>query len=66
MTTSIPFFIIHVPAMFIHGKAEEVAEGEKYWALAGLVVCLIGFVSYLPTSFASRPRAKPSCDELPL
>uniref|UniRef100_A0A7S0AGX5 EF-hand domain-containing protein n=1 Tax=Minutocellus polymorphus TaxID=265543 RepID=A0A7S0AGX5_9STRA len=45
--TTIPYFLIQVPALFLHGPAEEVAEGEKYWALGGLVICLIGFVSYL-------------------
>lgn len=45
--TTIPYFLIQVPALFLHGPAEEVAEGEKYWALSGLVICLVGFVSYL-------------------
>lgn len=45
--TTIPYFLIQVPALFLHGPAEEVAEGEKYWALSGLIICLIGFVSYL-------------------
>ena len=45
--TTIPYFLIQVPALFLHGPAEEVAEGEKYWALGGLIICLIGFVSYL-------------------
>jgi Ca2+/Na+ antiporter len=47
MITTIPYFLIQVPAFFIHGPSQEVAKGEKYWALSGLVVCLIGFVSYL-------------------
>jgi Ca2+/Na+ antiporter len=51
IVTSIPFFLIQVPGMFIHGPLEEVAQGEKYWALAGLCVCLIGFVSYLYYQF---------------
>lgn len=45
--TTIPYFLIQVPALFLHGPTEEVAAGEKYWALSGLVVCLIGFFSYL-------------------
>ena len=45
--TTIPYFLIQVPALYLHGPSEEVAEGEKYWALSGLVVCLIGFVGYL-------------------
>lgn len=45
--TTIPYYLIQVPALFLHGPTEEVAAGEKYWALSGLIVCLIGFFSYL-------------------
>lgn len=45
--TLLPYFLIQGPALFIHGPADEVAYGEKYWALAGLIVCVTGFVSYL-------------------
>ena len=45
--TTIPYFLIQVPALFLHGPSEEVAEGEHWWALSGLLVCLIGFVAYL-------------------
>jgi Ca2+/Na+ antiporter len=47
IVSTLPYFMIQVPAMFIHGPSEVIAEGEKYWALAGLIVCLVGFVSYL-------------------
>ena len=46
--TTLPYFIIQIPASFLHEEAaEEVAADEKYWALGGLVVCIIGFISYL-------------------
>jgi Ca2+/Na+ antiporter len=45
--TTIPYFLIQVPAFYIHGPSEEVADKEKYWALTALIVCLIGFVCYL-------------------
>jgi len=47
MATTIPYFLIQGPALFLHGPTEEIAEGEKNWALAGLIICLVGFVSYL-------------------
>lgn len=47
MVTTIPYFLIQGPAFFIHGPSNVLAKGEKFWALAGLVICLIGFVSYL-------------------
>lgn len=45
--TTIPYFLIQIPAMFMHGKSEEVAEGEKWWALAGMIVCIIGLCAYM-------------------
>lgn len=46
--TTLPYFIIQIPALFLHGEpAEEVAAGEKYWALGGLLICVSGFISYL-------------------
>ncbi|CAB9504076.1 Calcium-binding EF hand family protein [Seminavis robusta] len=49
--TSIPFFMIQVPGMFIRGPLEEVtpeiAATQKYWALAGMLVCIAFFVGYL-------------------
>lgn len=56
MITTIPYFLIQVPAFFLHGPTEEVAAGEHYWALAGLFVCLIGFVSYLSLQFQISQR----------
>jgi Ca2+/Na+ antiporter len=47
IVTTLPYFLIQVPAFFIHGPSEVLAAGEKYWALCGLIVCLVGFVSYL-------------------
>lgn len=47
MVSTLPYFLIQVPAFFIHGPTDELAKGEKYWALAGLIVCLVGFVTYL-------------------
>jgi Ca2+/Na+ antiporter len=47
LLTTLPYFMIQIPAMFIHGPTEEVAEGEHWWALAGLVVCLAGLAWYM-------------------
>lgn len=46
MLTTIPYFIIQVPAWFIK-PGESVAEGEKYWSLLSLAFCLAGFFWYL-------------------
>jgi len=45
--TTLPYFLIQVPAMFLHGPTEEVAEGEHWWALSALVVCLSGLAYYM-------------------
>mmetsp|Transcript_18429 Transcript_18429/g.25990 ORF Transcript_18429/g.25990 Transcript_18429/m.25990 type:complete len:572 (-) Transcript_18429:419-2134(-) len=47
LVTLLPYFLIQGPALFIHGPTEDVAAGEKYWALAGLIICLSGFFAYL-------------------
>ena len=47
LLTTVPFFLIQVPALFMHGPADEVAEGEKYWALLGLIICIVSFIAYL-------------------
>jgi Ca2+/Na+ antiporter len=33
--TTLPYFLIQVPAFFLHGPAQEIAEGEHWWALGG-------------------------------
>ncbi|KAL7575815.1 hypothetical protein ACA910_003139 [Epithemia clementina (nom. ined.)] len=45
--TTIPYFLIQGPALFLHGPKEDIAAGEHYWALAGLVICLIGLAYYM-------------------
>lgn len=45
--TTLPYFLIQIPAMFMHGPSEEVAKGEHWWALSGMVVCLIGLTAYM-------------------
>jgi Ca2+/Na+ antiporter len=45
--TTIPYFLIQVPAMFLHGPSDEIAEGEHWWSFLALVVCLSGLVYYM-------------------
>lgn len=47
LLTTFPYFLIQIPALYIHGPTQEVAEGEHWWALAGLVICLVGLVWYM-------------------
>jgi len=47
MLTTIPYFLIQFPASYLQGKTDDVAGGEKMWALLAFVVCITGFVSYL-------------------
>lgn len=49
MMTTLPYFIIQVPALFLTGDRQTVSEGEHYWALAGFIVCMIFFFGYLVT-----------------
>jgi Ca2+/Na+ antiporter len=45
--TTVPYFLIQVPALFLHGPSEEVAAGEHWWSLAGLFICLTGLTIYM-------------------
>lgn len=60
--TLLPYFMIQVPAMFLHGPNEVVAKGEHWWSLAGLLICLAGLTLYmhlqLQISRAGEDRTK--------
>jgi len=45
--TTIPYFLIQVPALFMKGGVTNIAKGEKYWALVSFVICIAGFLGYL-------------------
>jgi len=45
--STIPYFLIQIPALFFKGTDSSVAGKEKYYALAGLIVCTIGFFTYM-------------------
>jgi Ca2+/Na+ antiporter len=45
--TTLPYFLIQVPALFLHGPNQEVAEGEHWWAFLGFVTCLAGLTYYM-------------------
>jgi Ca2+/Na+ antiporter len=45
--TLIPYLLIQVPAFFLHGPKQDIAKGEHWWALLGLVICLAGLTFYM-------------------
>jgi Ca2+/Na+ antiporter len=47
IATLIPYFLIQVPAFFIVGNQGEVAKGEHWWSLSGLLICLLGLTIYM-------------------
>mmetsp|Transcript_14230 Transcript_14230/g.21900 ORF Transcript_14230/g.21900 Transcript_14230/m.21900 type:complete len:553 (+) Transcript_14230:110-1768(+) len=48
VVTTLPYFLIQIPGAYLtEVDPDNVVEGEKMWALIGLIICLIGFVSYL-------------------
>ena len=58
--TTLPYFLIQIPAMFLHGPTEEIAEGEHWWSLAASLVCLAGLFNYmrLQLHFSSQGQDK--------
>jgi Ca2+/Na+ antiporter len=47
MLTTLPYFIIQIPAFFLTGTREAVSNGEHNWAAGGFIVCVTFFVGYL-------------------
>jgi len=47
MITTIPYFLIQGPALFLHGATEEVAKDEHWWAFSAFLICLIGLFFYM-------------------
>ena len=45
--TLVPFLLIQVPAFFLHGPQQEIAKGEHWWSLLGLVICVAGLTFYM-------------------
>ena len=53
MMTTLPYFLIQVPAFFLTGDRQTVSHGEKYWALSGFIICVSFFVYYMYTQLKS-------------
>lgn len=49
MVTTLPYFLIQVPAFFVTGDRVTVSAAEHYWALGGFILCSTFFVAYLYT-----------------
>jgi hypothetical protein len=51
--TTLPYFLIQVPASFLHGPSEEIASGEHWWALGGMfrMASFQGDIYYLKFCF---------------
>ena len=49
MVTTLPYFLIQVPAFFLHGDRQTISHGEHYWAAAGFAICFAFFITYLYT-----------------
>lgn len=47
VVTLVPYFLIQVPAFFLHGPKAEISRGEHWWSLSGLVICLAGLTLYM-------------------
>lgn len=49
MVTTLPYFLIQIPAFFLSGDREAVSEGEHAWAMAGFILCMGFFITYMLT-----------------
>lgn len=51
--TTIPFFLVQIPASIFKGHVDDLAYAEKNYALVGFILCIIGFITYLGFQFYS-------------
>lgn len=58
--TTIPYFLIQTPALFMKGSSQEVAQQEHWWSFAAFVSCLLGLVAYMriQLKFSNQGQAK--------
>ena len=47
LLTTVPYFLIQIPAFFIHGTHQEIVQGERIYAFLAFIICIAGFVLYL-------------------
>jgi len=51
--TTIPFFLVQIPASIFKGHVDDLAYAERNYAFTGFVLCIIGFITYLGFQFYS-------------
>ena len=49
MVTTLPYFLIQIPAFFLNGDRVTVSAGEHSWAMAGFIICMGFFIAYMIT-----------------
>mmetsp|Transcript_52323 Transcript_52323/g.77465 ORF Transcript_52323/g.77465 Transcript_52323/m.77465 type:complete len:549 (+) Transcript_52323:83-1729(+) len=47
MITTLPYILIQIPTMIMKSHEADLVVGQHDWSLAGFVICLVGFFSYL-------------------
>lgn len=64
MVSTIPYFLIQIPATLLEHNQNvdnaDMASSEHYWALAGFLLCVFGFIAYLAFQlhFSNREAEK--------
>lgn len=50
--TTLPYFLIQIPASYLTGQdVDDLAGAESIYALIGFLICIIGFIAYLIYQF---------------
>ena len=47
LITTVPYYVIQIPALVIKGNDEEVGRKEKWFAFSGLLLSISGFIAYM-------------------
>jgi len=56
--TTIPYFLIQIPALFMHGPSEEIAKGEHWYALIAFILCIFGLVFYMHLQLKNNDKGQ--------
>jgi len=47
LVTTIPYFLIQIPASYYSGRVDDLALAEHSFALIGFLICIMGFLMYI-------------------
>lgn len=47
VVTTVPYYVIQIPALFLKGNDKQVGQQEKWYAFSALLIAVAGFTAYM-------------------